>query len=343
MQQADTNHPFTEALLQWFSENGRDLPWRHTTHPYPIWLSEVILQQTRISQGMEYWKRFMDRFPTVESLASADEDEVLRLWQGLGYYSRARNLRCAAKQIVESGHFPDTFESLKKLRGVGEYTASAIASIAYGIPTAVVDGNVYRVLSRYFGIDSPIDSKEGKEVFKSLAQSLVPRISPGIYNQAVMDFGAIVCTPSAPCCHNCLLQESCDAHRNHRVSQLPVKIKKTRQRKRHLIYIYIRYAGETVMRKRPTGDIWAGLWEPLLIEGQTFPELRGKLYLLEKGVRHILTHQEISADFYLLEATEKPTLPSSYRWMAEEAINQYGHSRLVEKMLEHLKNFVPDP
>ena len=244
---------FSAVLLDWFARNGRDLPWRDTSDPYAIWLSEVILQQTRIAQGRDYWVRFMKQFPGVNDLAAASEDEVLRLWQGLGYYSRARNLHTAAKQIVALGRFPDTFEEIKQLKGVGDYTAAAIASIAFGLPVAVVDGNVYRVLSRYFGIETPINSTEGKKEFAALAQSLLPKDAPSAFNQAMMDFGALQCVvaPGATkgedqlsfkICVDCPLIESCAAYRTGRVNELPVKLKTTKIKTRHLTYIYIRCA-----------------------------------------------------------------------------------------------------
>ena len=215
---------FSAVIIHWFRENGRDLPWRETKDPYAIWLSEIILQQTRIAQGWEYWERFMKTYPKVEDLAAASEDDVLKLWQGLGYYSRARNLHTAARQIVELGHFPDTLEGIKALKGVGDYTAAAIGSFAFDIPAAVVDGNVYRVLSRYFGIDTPINSTQGKKEFAALAQSLLPAssaqqlsdtaLSPvAAYNQGMMDFGAIQCTPQSPKCLVCPLAETCEALR----------------------------------------------------------------------------------------------------------------------------------
>ena len=217
---------FTTTLLDWYALNGRDLPWRHTTDPYAIWLSEIILQQTRIQQGMDYWLRFMKRWPQVEDLAAATEDEVLREWQGLGYYSRARNLYTAARQIAVRGGFPTTIEEIKKLKGVGDYTAAAIGSIAFGLPAAVVDGNVYRVLSRHYGIDTPINTTQGKKLFTELAQSLLPIDKPALFNQAMMDFGAIQCTPTSPKCVICPLQETCDALRTGRIDLLPVKEKK---------------------------------------------------------------------------------------------------------------------
>ena len=278
-------HPFTLTLLDWFRDNGRQLPWRGTHDAYAIWLSEIILQQTQVKQGWDYWQRFITRWPTVEALAAATEDEVLREWQGLGYYSRARNLHAAARQIVEQGHFPDTIDGLLRLKGVGDYTAAAIGSIAFNLPVAVVDGNVYRVLSRYFGIDTPINTTEGKKEFTALAQSLLPHptIPPpsrgdkrgapsrrdkrgALYNQAIMDFGATVCTPAAPRCTACPLQETCVARREGRVNELPVKVNKLKVRERHLTYIYIRCNGYTAIHRRGEGDIWQGLYEPLLIE-----------------------------------------------------------------------------
>lgn len=263
---------FANTIISWFRENGRALPWRETHDPYAIWLSEIILQQTRIAQGWEYWERFMAQYPTVEDLAAAHEDEVLKLWQGLGYYSRARNLHTAAKQIVALGHFPDTLEGIKQLKGVGDYTAAAIGSFAFDIPAAVVDGNVYRVLARYFGIDTPINSTQGKKEFAALAQSLLPSskasdslssFSPvAAYNQAMMDFGAIQCAPQSPKCLLCPLAETCEAMRTNRVAELPVKQKTMKVKTRHLSYIYIRCKGETAIHRRGEGDIWQGLWEP---------------------------------------------------------------------------------
>ena len=232
------NHDFTSILLAWFRDFGRELPWRGTKDAYAIWLSEIILQQTRIQQGEAYWHRFMQRFPTVEMLAEASEDEVLRLWQGLGYYSRARNLHAAARQIVAAGAFPQTLEGIRALKGVGDYTAAAIASIAFGIDAAAVDGNVYRVLARHFGIATPINSTEGKREFAALAQTLLPHGQAGTFNQALMDFGAIQCTPLSPHCTVCPLAETCVALRSGQVETLPVKLQKTKVQERRLAYIY---------------------------------------------------------------------------------------------------------
>ena len=382
---------FANTIISWFRENGRALPWRETRDPYAIWLSEIILQQTRIAQGWEYWERFMAQYPTVEDLAAAHEDEVLKLWQGLGYYSRARNLHTAAKQIVALGHFPDTLEGIKQLKGVGDYTAAAIGSFAFDIPAAVVDGNVYRVLARYFGIDTPINSTQGKKEFAALAQSLLPSSkasdflslssasdslsssSPvAAYNQAMMDFGAIQCTPQSPKCLLCPLAETCEAMRTNRVAELPVKQKTMKVKTRHLSYIYIRCKGETAIHRRGEGDIWQGLWEPFnasdIAEACASPssaqaslsstkfstsltklssfkkELAADLHLsnvdalqlLAQDVKHVLTHRILLADFYLLETEARPQLPDDYIWIKEEEIEDYGIPRLIELMLEKI-------
>lgn len=259
---------FASTIVSWFGECGRDLPWRHTKDAYAIWLSEVILQQTRIVQGQAYWERMMERWPSVEALAAASEDEVLRMWQGLGYYSRARNLHEAARQVVAMGRFPDSLKGIKALKGVGDYTAAAIACFAFGMPAAVVDGNVYRVLARYFDIDVPINSSQGKRVFAELAQSLLPQSEAVAYNQGIMDFGAMVCTPMAPRCAECPLMVSCAAFRSGRVDLLPVKLKTVKVRERHLAYVFVRCweRGDgvpmTAIHRRSKGDIWQGLWEP---------------------------------------------------------------------------------
>ena len=382
---------FSNTILFWFRENGRELPWRETKNPYAIWLSEIILQQTRIAQGREYWERFMAQYPTVQDLAAAHEDEVLKLWQGLGYYSRARNLHTAAKQIVALGHFPDTLEGIKQLKGVGDYTAAAIGSFAFDIPAAVVDGNVYRVLARYFGIDTPINSTQGKKEFAALAQSLLPSSkasdflslssasdslsssSPvAAYNQAMMDFGAIQCTPQSPKCLLCPLAETCEAMRSNRVAELPVKQKTLKVKTRHLSYIYIRCNGMTAIHRRGEGDIWQGLWEPFnasdIAEACASPssaqaslsstkfstsltklssfkkELAADLHLsnvdalqlLAQDVKHVLTHRILLADFYLLETDAHPQLPDDYIWIKEEEIEDYGIPRLIELMLEKI-------
>ena len=325
---------FASILLEWFRENGRDLPWRQTRDPYAIWLSEIILQQTQVKQGWEYWERFMHHWPTVEALAKATEDEVMREWQGLGYYSRARNLHYDAKQIVALGHFPDTLAEIKQLKGVGDYTAAAIGSIAFGLPAAVVDGNVYRVLARHFGIDTPINTTEGKKTFAAMAQELLPPKEASAYNQAIMDFGAIQCTPQSPHCDSCPLMESCIAFRERRVAQLPVKLKTLKVTERHLIYIYIRCQGQTAIRRRGPGDIWQGLWEPVLVDAESAVPPTAKL--LCHHVKHVLTHRVLYADFYLLDTDVRPELPSDYIWISESDLDNYALPRLIEVLLSFL-------
>ena len=327
---------FTVAVLRWFAVHGRELPWRGIGDPYGIWVSEVILQQTRIDQGTDYWLRFMERFPTVEALAAASEDEVLRMWQGLGYYSRARNMHAAARQIVELGGFPRTIDGLRALKGVGDYIAAAVGSMAFGLPAAAVDGNVYRVLARHFGIDVPINTTRGKHTFEALANELLLADQPSAFNQAMMDFGATWCTPRSPRCIDCPVAETCDALRTGRVNQLPVKEKKLKVQERRLIYIYIRHQGKTALRRRPAGDIWQGLWEPLLVEDAPMPDLGCPLTLLASGVKHVLTHRIILADFYLAEPEACPSLPAGYQWVNEQDIGDYALPRLIERLLAKL-------
>ena len=332
---------FALTLIKWFETNARDLPWRHTHDAYAIWLSEIILQQTRIDQGEPYWQRFMEHWPTVEDLAAATEDEVLRQWQGLGYYSRARHLLFAARQIVEQGGFPTTIDSIRRLKGVGDYTAAAIASFAFGQPAAVVDGNVYRVLARHYGISTPINTTEGKKEFAALAQALLPCCETAgnthhgksqltaIYNQAIMDFGALQCTPANPQCNVCPLQESCVAWREARVAELPVKKRTMTTKELHIIYIYIRHQGLTALHRRAGGNIWQGLYEPWLVK-----EPPSGARLLRKGVKHILTHRIVYADFYLWEPAEQPELPEGYFWINEAERDRYAVSRLVEMLFQ---------
>ena len=292
------NDRFTTLLLDWFRENRRELPWRQTRDPYAIWLSEVILQQTRIVQGTDYWLRFLRRFPTVETLAAADEDEVLLLWQGLGYYSRARNLHAAARQIVRLGHFPKTCDEWKAIKGVGDYTAAAVASFA----------------------------------FTALANQLLPKGQSAAFNAALMDFGSLQCTPKSPDCQCCPLVEQCVACREGRVEELPVKANKTKIKVRHLTYLYIRCGGFTAIHRRGPGDIWQGLWEPLLFENEPLPKWKGQLTLLAKDVKHQLTHRTLFADFYVLETDVRPSLPDGYVWIREDEEENYACPQLIEKI-----------
>lgn len=324
---------FSDTLLDWYDANGRDLPWRRTRDPYAIWLSEIILQQTRIAQGRSYWERFLQTYPDVQALAAAQEDDVLRLWQGLGYYSRARNLLAAARQIAAQGRFPDTLAGIRALKGVGDYTAAAIASFAFGIPAAVVDGNVYRVLARHFGIPTPVGSTAAKKEFTALAQSLLPPERPGDFNQAMMDFGATLCSPVSPACARCPLADSCAALATGRVDSLPVREKGAAVQERRFDYVYVRFHGRTAIRRRGTGDIWAGLYEPLVCDPGSGGS-RGKL--LKKGVKHQLTHRTLIVDFYLWEPAEEPALPEGWSWIEEAELDRYAKPRLFELLLEAL-------
>lgn len=255
---------FSNKLITWYLQNKREMPWRNTTDPYKIWLSEIILQQTRVAQGLPYYLAFVEAFPTVQDLAKASEEQVLKLWQGLGYYSRGRNLHTSARMIVDDyqGIFPNTYDEIKKLKGVGDYTASAIASISFNEPTAVVDGNVYRVLSRVYGIDTPINSTEGIKQFKKLAQELIDPKQPANFNQAIMEFGAIQCKPQNPYCLHCVFQEECVALQTNKIATLPVKLKKTKVKNRYLNYLVYRSVnGDTILRQRTGKGIWQGLYE----------------------------------------------------------------------------------
>lgn len=332
---------FSEKIVSWYRTYGRDLPWRHSQDPYAIWLSEIILQQTRIEQGRTYWERFMTTFPTVEALAAASEDEVLRLWQGLGYYSRARNLLVAACQVVALGGFPNTLEGLLKLKGVGDYTAAAIGSFAFSLPVATVDGNVYRVLSRHFGIDTPINTTTGKKVFSALAQELLPKDAAADFNQGLMDFGATLCTPTSPRCMECPLIETCVAFRTERIPDLPQKERKLVVRERHLTYIYIRCKGKVALHRRAAGDIWQGLWEPILYADtdakETLPSFSlENAVLVAEHIKHVLTHRILFADFYFEEVEERPVLPPDYLWISEDELSQYAQPQLIMRLLQFL-------
>jgi len=314
-----------KKLIAWYLENKREMPWRATTDPYRIWLSEIILQQTRVAQGLPYYVRFTEAFPTVHDLANASEEEVLKLWQALGYYSRGRNLHAAAKYIVEDleGVFPNTYKELLKLKGVGDYTASAIASISFNEPTAVVDGNVYRVLSRLFGIDTPINTTQGIKEFKELAQELIDKKQPANFNQAIMEFGAIQCKPQNPYCLHCIFNDSCVALQKNRVHMLPVKLKKTKVKNRYLHYLVFRAtAPKTVIERRTGKGIWQGLYQFPMIEGE-FDGIRFResepflektaAYTLksvskynETPVIHKLSHQHLHTTFWIIDVTQLP-------------------------------------
>ena len=312
-----------DTLINWFAENRRDLPWRHNPTPYQVWLSEIILQQTRVNQGWDYYLRFVEKWPSVNDLAKATEEEVLKMWQGLGYYSRARNLHQCAKQIVEQhgGQFPADFEKLKQLKGIGDYTAAAIASIAFDLPHAVVDGNVYRVLSRLFDIDTPININEGQTVFAKIADDLLNRKQPGLHNQAMMEFGALQCTPKNPNCLLCPLQAQCLAFANQTVMQRPVKLQKLKITTRYFNYLVFRMEGNVYLHKRSGNDIWKNLYDfpcvesenPMTVEevitSEKFQQLiENKSFTIIKTsptFTHKLTHRTIIAQFIEIKLEEK--------------------------------------
>jgi len=318
---------FSDKILDWYLKNKRDLPWRGSIDPYRIWLSEIILQQTRVAQGTPYYLSFVEAFPTVMDLAKAEEETVLKLWQGLGYYSRARNLHTAAKMVIDEyeGEFPNTYEKLLTLKGVGDYTASAISSICFNERQAVVDGNVYRVLSRYFGVDTAINIAAGITYFKKLAQEVLHHSNVRDYNQGIMEFGAMQCTPKNPDCINCPLQNGCIAFKEKKTDSLPIKLKKTKVRKRffnYLVPVFVDANGveSTVLNQRTGKGIWQNLWEFPLLESDVEIDLTAikKRYIevLElktkpiisifnsDAVVHKLSHQHLHTRFWILEIDE---------------------------------------
>jgi A/G-specific adenine glycosylase len=340
---------FSEGLSTWYRKNKRDLPWRNTRNPYQIWLSEIILQQTQVIQGLSYYNRFLEAFPTVKHLASASEDEVLKLWQGLGYYSRARNLHGAAKHIMAAhkGVFPKQYDEILALKGVGEYTAAAISSFAFDEAKAVVDGNVYRLLSRLFGIKTPIDSTLGKKEFKNLADALINTKQPALHNQAIMEFGSQYCKPQQPNCSSCVFIAKCRAAAEGTVTQLPVKEKKTKIKTRYFNYlILVNSKKEVIVQKRIAGDIWQGLYEFVVIETKRktpFSKLEFDKNLSiskltkpnakwqSKEYKQILSHQHLFVRFYLVDAVFKPS--SSIKKVSYSALQKLPLPRLIEKFM----------
>lgn len=348
-------------LAAWYLEAARSLPWRDTSDAYHILLSEVILQQTRVDQGMSYYLRFVETWPRIEDLARASEDEVLRLWQGLGYYSRGRNLLRAAQMVVEEfgGEIPRDPKLIKRLPGVGPYTQAAVLSFAYNLPHAAVDGNVYRVLSRLYGLDAPIDSPSGQKAFRLLADQVLDREEPGRHNQAMIELGALVCLPRSPRCHECPISSHCVAFRQGNQASLPVKAGKTKVSERHLNYLLVRLGrGErrqTLLRRRGEGDIWQGLYELPLVETDTvhslgelsadprWQSLIGQLINpnlnpeVQGEMRHRLTHRLLLAKLYVVEAEAyTPSPESDYICVDEEERDQYGMPILLDKMLRKL-------
>jgi A/G-specific adenine glycosylase len=340
---------FSDKVVEWYAVNKRDLPWRSTRDPYKIWLSEIILQQTRVIQGLPYYLKFVEKFPTVQALASASEQEVLRLWQGLGYYTRARNLHKCAKEVVTkyTGVFPDTFEELKKLPGIGDYTAAAIASIAYQEKVAVVDGNVFRVLARIFGIEKEINSPEGKKHFTQIANELITPKNPDIHNQAVMEFGALYCTPVGPVCEQCIFQTSCFASQKNLQAQLPVKIKPKAARARYFYYFVFQKGKSMLLKKRGEKDIWHGLYDFHLVEktrAQNAMKVMAEDSLLKKFVsdaqvvskkyKHVLSHQIIHATFVIVKGDASTREPENLKYYSTKKIAELPKPVLISRFLE---------
>lgn len=344
-----TEKYISKTLIKWYEANKRELPWRDISDPYRIWISEIILQQTRVNQGMSYYLRFIERFPNIKLLAAACEDEVLKYWQGLGYYSRARNLHKTAQIIAKQhdGHFPQKHSEILQLCGIGEYTAAAICSFAYNQPYAVVDGNVFRVLSRFFGIETPIDSTTGKKEFSILAENILNKQEPGLHNQAIMEFGALQCVPVQPNCNACPLHATCKAHQSDLIQLLPVKAGKTKVRERFFNYFQIQFEDKVFIQKRNEKDIWQNLYELPLIESDKLMELDSITALpIFEGIqnleidsvtpsfKHILSHQRIFARFFKLRITTKNEFLNNLIEIKKADLDNYAVSRLTSLFFE---------
>lgn len=349
----DTKRFFTDCLLTWNrSHNHRSMPWKGEKNPYKIWLSEIILQQTRVEQGWPYYERFIENYPVVEQLAAAPEEEVFRLWQGLGYYARCKNMLAAAREITRThkGKFPQTYEGISSLKGVGAYTAAAIASFAFNLPHAVLDGNVYRILARYFGIDTPTDTTAGKKLFMELAAEVLAKDQPATYNQAIMDFGASVCKPQQPLCRSCPLAPHCEAFQKGLVDLVPVKSKKLVIKKRYFHYLLLEHKGQTFIRKRTEKDIWQNLHEFVLLEtsapsndkellaSSAFKSLLGKhSYKIVDSTAEIkqqLTHQTIHARFIRLSVPASFSAPEGFQRVDKQLLNQYAFPKIIVDYLQ---------
>lgn len=328
---------FALLISDWYRLNARELPWRSTKNAYFIWLSEVILQQTRVDQGMKYYLNLIENYPNLKQLADADEESILKLWQGLGYYSRARNLHKTAQQVRDEyqGEFPKTYSEIIQLKGIGPYTAAAISSFAFDLPHAVVDGNVYRILSRYYGIDEPIDSTQGKKTFQALADSLIPSSDPALFNQAIMEFGAMQCIPNNPNCESCVLNQSCfSAFNSELIKKLPIKKGKTKVRKRYFHYLHIENKHEIALDQRTGKDVWEKLYEFPMIEStdESIPLIFADSAQLIYQTKHILSHQHIYAFFYTSDKSEIAGL--DFKFVEKSRFEDYPIHRLMEKYLE---------
>lgn len=343
----------SEIIANWYKSNSRDLPWRTDSDPYHVWVSEIILQQTRVNQGVNYYNRFLQEFPTIFDLANAPIDRLMRVWQGLGYYSRARNMHYTAKYVVEHfrGVFPDNIDELLKLKGIGDYSAAALISIAYNKPYAAVDGNVYRFLSRYYGIDIPINTTEGKKYFKQLADDILDRLNPGQHNQAVMEMGALVCTPTSPRCSDCPLSDTCIAYNKKIVSKLPVKMQNKKVSKRYFYYMVIFKSKKSYIRQRAENDIWALLYEFPLIETSSKYDPEKIMELAEwkklfphgfrnltisKEFKHQLSHRLIYLHFFTIEVEKNYSLPG-YLLVDIKDLDHYAFPVIIERFLKQIQ------
>ena len=350
---------FGYELIRWYQQHKRDLPWRNTTDPYRIWLSEIILQQTRVEQGLAYYHRFLKKYPDIRKLASAKEDDVLKLWQGLGYYSRARNIHHTAKEVVKKygGKFPEDYDAILSLKGIGEYTGAAILSFAFKKKFPVVDGNVFRLLSRYFGIETPIDTSSAKKEFYELAGQLMANHAPDVFNQAIMEFGARQCKPANPDCFSCPLQPTCFAFAKNKIKELPVKNQKSKVRNRYFNYLVIHQNGSLYLNKRAHNDIWKNLYDfPLietskkaterkLIASLEWKKLFGKSKITVTSVspehKHVLSHQIIYAKFYELKLPGKKKIPikNNFLLVSKNSLEKYTVPKLIENYLKKQNPF----
>lgn len=342
---------FSKRLIEWYQACRRELPWRKTQEPYRIWLSEIILQQTRVEQGLRYYEAFLERFPNVHHLAEASEEEVLKMWQGLGYYTRARNLHRTARYIAweRNGEFPSNFEGLRGLQGVGPYTAAAIGSFCFGLRTPVADGNVERVIARIKGLEEPVNTTKGKRRVQELASEMMEDAEPGAFNQAIMEFGALHCTPKNPDCKNCTFKKECEAYRTGKTEALPVKRKGKGQRNRYFNYLYLRNEDGVVLEQRREKDIWQHLYQLPLIESKgplkeaelrkdqlpaaLFSKMKGKQELVLQGeYRHALSHQKIHARFWSAPVP-KEEWPGAWFQVPARDLRLYAFPRLIERFL----------
>lgn len=339
---------FSSRLLQWNRQkNDRKMPWKGEKDPYKIWLSEIILQQTRVEQGWAYYERFIKKFPTVKKLANAPDQEVFKLWEGLGYYSRCKNLLETARKIAfeYKGKFPQSYEEIRALKGIGPYTAAAVSSFAFNLPYAVVDGNVQRVIARYFGITTPVDSTAGKKLFNELAAALLTPEEAGIYNQAIMDFGATICKPQNPLCQDCVQRTECQAFALGAVKTLPVKEKTIARRERWLYYFLLEHKGNIFIRQRTSKDIWENLYEFVLYESagkievpenllaEIIPGIRYRVLSVSRQFRQQLTHQQVHGCFIRASLTSMPAIPGGYVKIKRQDLDKYAFPRLINQYL----------